>query len=144
MYISDKRWSKFRQELIPILFISCIQIWWSFRFFPIMRLGAPWNMILGTIGSVVGVAAILYQFSSEIKPVRLFNFDFLDEAPQPLGSILKNIGRVGLVLVFHLTMIFMWYVKLYNMPDMYYVIQYVYCMIYFTLLYRVRNRNLLE
>ena len=45
MNIFEGRWDQFKQELFSILFLSLLQIWWSFNCPIFVRLGTPLRLL---------------------------------------------------------------------------------------------------
>jgi len=141
MNIFEKeRWSKFKQELIPIIYVSTFQIWWNFNFPPIIRLGTPWSTVLGLSLSIVITFVYIFTFSFADKYASQFNLEYLDGAPEPYGPILKKIERIGLIAIAHISMFFVWYNDLYGMSNIYYALCYAYCLTGFVLMARAINR----
>jgi hypothetical protein len=139
MNILAERRSKFRQELIPIIYVSIFQIWLNFNFPAFIRLGSPWNSIISLIMSIACIIIYIFIFSYADTYASYVNLEYLDEAQNP--STLKNIERGGLLIVAHIGLFFAWHKNLYSMADMLYVLCYVHCFIAFILLYRAVNRK---
>lgn len=100
MYIRDRRVAKFKQELIPIICLSIIQIWWSFKFPVFERLGAPWHTLAAIIVSIAGITAIVYLLSGADKYTSQFNLEYLDGAPN--ASFLKKLEKILLLSLLRL------------------------------------------
>ncbi len=141
MNIFEGRWSKIKQELLPIIYLSVIQIWWSFNFPLYARAGAPWTTILGVGMSILGVVMYAIIFSSPQKFVTYLKFDQIDEALL-YGHIIKKFMRLWMVIVGFLTMLIMWYKNVYHMPSVYYVLIYIHFTVFYILLFRAANREM--
>ena len=142
MNIFEGRWSKFKQELPSIIFLSIIQIWCVFNFPLFIRLGSPWSVIFSVFVSVISVIVCIYMFSFSDKYALLINLDYLNNAPY--GHILKNITRIWFItiaMIAHVVMFVVWYKDFYHMPSIYYAIAYIYCVMFFVLLFRAAKRN---
>jgi hypothetical protein len=138
MYIQDRRVAKFMQELTPIICLSIVQIWWSFKFPAFEKLGAPWHTLAAIIVSIAGITVIVYLLSGADKYTSQFNLEYLDGAPN--ASFLKKLEKILLLSVVTIGMLFAWYNDFYNMPGIYYMIQYAYCIVLFIALYRAAYR----
>ena len=66
------------------------------------------------------------------KYVPQINLEWLDDAPNSL--LLKEIFKIIMILVFHLGLFYFWYIDFYGMPDIFYAISYVHCIIAFMLM----------
>lgn len=131
-------WPKFKQELLPILFLSLVQIWWNFNFPFFMRLGTPWNSMTAICSSIVSTALIIYAFSCVKGYPRRFNGDGLEK--EPYDFIFKNIDRICFAIVANTGMFFIWYNDVYSMSNLQYFLFYAYGFIMFALLHRAMNR----
>ena len=131
------RWSKFKQELMPIIFVSAIQIWWSFNL-PATRLEDSFGVFLALIRSIVGVLSTIYIFSFADTFSPYFNLDYLNEAPY--SSIFKEVETAILVAIAHLIMFYVWYKDFYHVSNALYVLAYIGCLITFLLFYRAIHR----
>ena len=78
MNMFEGRWPKFKQELLPIIFISTIHIWWCFHFPAYIRLGSPWSTICEVGMSIAGVIAFAFMFSFPEKIAPYLKFDQID------------------------------------------------------------------
>ncbi len=132
MNIFEGRWDQFKQELFSILFLSFLQIWWSFNCPIFVRLGAPLSTIVSTSLSIVGIFLCFLIFVFPEKYVPRINLEWLDDAPNSL--LLKEIFKIIMILVFHLGLFYFWYIDFYRMPDIFYAISYVHCVIAFMLM----------
>ncbi len=79
--ISQERWAKFRQELIPMVLLSTVQVWWCFNFPAFIRLGSPLNTIVSLISSILSVFLYFFIFSSADNYAPYSNLEYLDEVP---------------------------------------------------------------
>ncbi len=133
------RWSKFREELLPILYVSAIQVWWLFNFSPkFMRLGSPWNVILITIQTITAISTTIFAFSFADKLPRFINLEYLDAFPH--AQTFKMIQRMCLLASFVIGVFFVWYKDFYGMSNMGYFLLYSFWIITFILLYRAAYR----
>lgn len=139
MNISQERLSKFKQELIPILYLSIVQIWWSFNFPPFIKLGAPWNTMLGVIISIVCILLYMYMFTYADTYAPMFNLGYSPKLDR-IGRIYKNIERAWIIAIAHISLFIVWYNDLYGMSNAYYVFCYVNLIITFVLMARAVNR----
>ena len=140
MNISEEHLSKFRQELPTIIFISTIHVWLCFNFPAYMRLGFPWSTIVAVAMSIFGITAYVIMFSSPRKFVSCLNFDQIDETLFG-GRILKKIMPIWIIIVYHVTMLVMWYRNFYHMPSIYYAILYIYSVAIYILLFKAASRK---
>ena len=140
MKISVERWSKFKQELLTIIFISTLHIWWCFNFPAYIRLGFPWNTMLSVAMSIFGIVAYVIIFSSPQKFVSCLKFDPIDESLF-FGLIIKKIMRVWILVVYHISILIIWYKDFYRMPSIYYMLLYIYYLTFFILLFRAAYRQ---
>jgi hypothetical protein len=126
MNLSGKRWSKFKQELIPIIYLSILNTVWSFNLSPLtMRLTSPWNTLLATIMSITGAIAVAYgfTFANTLAPYLDPPLHHLDAAPY--SETLKKIHRIGLVVAAHLVFLICCYKDPYRMSSAHYATSYV-------------------
>ena len=138
MNILNERWSKFKQELLPILYLSAIQIWWSFNNPAYMRLNSPWNTIVSTMISIVGIACVVVSFSFADKFSPFPNLDYLIDAP--FGRISKKIKAILYIAVSHISILFVWYKDFYHASNDYYAITYIFMVLVLALLYQAKHR----
>lgn len=140
--ISQERWAKFRQELIPMVLLSTIQVWWCFNFPAFIRLGSPLNTIVSLISSIISVLLCFFIFSSTDNYAPYSNLEYLDEVPISHRHIFKNIIRISFATIFNLGIFFAWYNNLYGMSNFYYAFSYIYFLIAIALMARAANRRL--
>jgi len=138
--ISEKVWSKFKQELIPILFLSGIQIWWSFNFPIIVRSGDYWNSVLALSSSILGVAAIVFVFSTANDYVPYAKLDHVDDINVG-GASFKKVSRIMIVSIFLIGMFILWYTDFYGMSHLHYLFHVSYSFLMLGLLYRAIFRG---
>lgn len=138
MILDKRRRSKFKQELLPILYLSIMQVLWSFNHPVLKRLDGFWNTLFSVVLSIVGILGIVITFTFADILAPQFNLEYLDE--MPYSHILKNIQKTVLIFIFHMTIFWMWYKKILNLPDIYYVFCYVHFIIAFALLIRAIKR----
>jgi hypothetical protein len=135
--IPDKRWSKFKQELIPIIYLSILNIVGSFKLSPItMKLTSPWNTILATFMSIAGTIAIAYgfTFADTFAPYLNPELHHLDNIPY--SATLKKIHRIGLIVAVHLVFLIFWYKDPYGMSTANHAAGYVIRLTSWLLFYR--------
>jgi uncharacterized membrane protein len=142
MNLSDKRWSKFKQELIPIIYLSILQTGWNFNRPLIMRFKSPWSIILATIMSIVGIMVTAYGFTFADTFAPYFNLHHLDAAPY--SETLKKIHRTSLIIVVHIILFVAWYKDFYRMSSVHYAISYVICLTTCILFYRAMRSEPIE
>ncbi len=128
------RWPKFKQELIPIVCLSIIQIWLNFNFPFFGRWEAPWDTLLTINACVIGVIGLVYLFSFADK-------HFTWHKLPPNAHVVRKIERTLPIIMFHFAWFFMWYKDSHNMPNIYYPLIYLNCLLMFALLYRAANRS---
>ena len=133
----NARWAKFKQELVPIIYVSVVQIWWSFNIQAI-RLEAPWNTVWAVINSVIGIICTIFMFSFADTFAPYFNLNYLNEFPY--GSILKKIEKAILIIVVHIVLFFIWYYDICHVSNAHYVLAYIGCLITFISFYRAIHR----
>ena len=135
----NKHWSKFKQELLPIVYVSAIQIWFLFNFPPrFMRLGSPWNVILITLQIIIAVSCTIFIFSFADKLEPFISLKYLDAFPH--AQTFKMIQRIWLLAIFVIGAFFVWYKDFYGMSNMGYLLLYSFWIITFILLYRAAYR----
>lgn len=127
-----------KQELIPLLYISIIQIWWNFNFPAFKRLGSPLNTLVGIGMSIISTIAYISIFIFPEKHAPSFNLEYLNNAPNK--SFLKQIHRIALTLFLFCTMFVFWYKDLYQMSNTYYILCYVHWIIVFLLIAHTISR----
>jgi hypothetical protein len=133
----DERWAKFKQELLPIIYVSVVQIWWCFNLQAI-RLEAPWNTVLAVNMSIVTVVGTIFMFSFADTFAPYFNLNYLNECPY--GSILKKIEKIIFIALGHVFMFFVWYKDIWHVSNAHYVLAYIGYLITFISLYRAIYR----
>ncbi len=137
MHKLDVRWAKFKQELLPIIYVSVVQIWWCFNLQAI-RLEAPWNTVWAVSMSIATVVGTIFMFSFADIFAPHFNLNYRNE--DPYGSILKKIRAATFIIVFHIILFFVWYKNLYHVSNAHYVLAYIGCLIMFISHYRAIHR----
>jgi hypothetical protein len=137
MNLSNKRWPKFKQELIPIIYISILNTIANFKLSPFtMKLASPWNIILGTVVSVLGAIIIAYGFTfADIWGPRFAVYPpSFDEGPYQ--EVFKKIYRSIPIAVAHIGFFICWYKDYNRMSNAHYAADYVICITSWILLYR--------
>jgi hypothetical protein len=134
--LSDKRWSKFKQELIPIIYLSILQTVWNFNLPLIMKFKSPWSIILATIMSVLGAIIIAYSFTFADTFATHFNPELQHLDNIPYSELLKKLHRITPVAVFHVVLFIFWYKNPYGMSNAQHAAQYVIRLTSWILLYR--------
>ena len=127
----DKRWSRFKQELPSIIFLSAIQIWWCFNWPIFIRLGAPWSTILAVSMSIIGVIVIIFLFSSMDTIARGFN---------KLAPANKKFIITTQIIVFSVGMLLLWYMDLFGISNIQYALFFAAYFLTFVLIYRAMYR----
>lgn len=131
MNISKYHWAKFKQELIPLVFLSTLNIWWIFNFPPYIQLGNPWTTIVRIIACIIVTMLYLFLFVFANQKTSMFYSEY------PYG----NFSRIMNILTFHLVFFFAWYKNMYTLSNLYYVLLYISILITFTLIARAANRQ---
>ncbi len=139
MNISQERWSKFKQELLTIIFISTIHIWWIFNFPAYMRLGSFYTNILGICMGIFGVILYAFIFSYPKKCVACLKFEQIDT--ELCGYTFKKVMRILIAAFVAILLLILWYKDFYRMPSIYYILLYIYYVTFFVLLFRAANRQ---
>ena len=139
MTVLDGRWAKFKQELLPILYVSIIQVWWFFKFPPtFMQVATPWNTVLMIIQSIIGISCTIFVFSFADNRLVLFNLAHLDAFPH--AQVLKKIQRTIFIAAIVIGALLAWYKDFYGMSNLAYLLLYSFWIITFILLYRAAYR----
>lgn len=131
------RWSKFKQELPSILYLSVTQIWWNFQFPAIIRLGTPSSTIISITLSVLTTCFYIILFLDRDKYAAQMDCDFLINNSISYRSFSKWIMLTAACF----TMLFVWYIDFYHMSNMFYALFYTHCFIAFVLFYRAVYRE---
>ncbi|MDR3551022.1 MAG: hypothetical protein P4L31_06430 [Candidatus Babeliales bacterium] len=139
MNISQERLSKFKQELVPIIYLSMVQVWWSFNFPAFTRLAAPWSTMLSVIMSVVSIVLCIYIFTYADTYAPMFNLRYSPNLDR-IGRIYRNIERISIMAIFFIIMFIVWYNDLYGMSNKNYAFCYANMIITFALMARAANR----
>lgn len=136
--IKKNYWLKFKQELVPIVFLSTLHVWWCFNFPAFIRLGNPWGTLLSVIMTIVGVFLCIYilTFTDICRPI--LSLDYLDKDPD--GPALKIITRISSIIIAHLGIFFVWYNNLYGMSNIHYAFAYFNFLMIAVLQNRAANR----
>lgn len=127
MNILGERLPKIKQEVIPIVCLSIIQIWWSLTCPVFVRLGVFWWLLAAINSIAVGIFSIVWAFSKPDRFVSLFD----------------NVKSILLIISVNMGTITAWYYDYLKVSNIYYVMQIVFVCLAFALLYRAANRNLL-
>lgn len=138
MNIFEGRLSQLKQELLPLLYLSLVQIWWNFNFPAFVRLGNPLSYIVSVSMSIISTLAFISVFLFPEKYAPSFNFEYLDAAPN--ASILKKIHSIWLIIVINFSMFFLWYKDFYGMSNTYYILCYTHWIITFVLIAQAIDR----
>lgn len=128
-----------KHNIVEIVSLSIIQVWFSFWFPVYTRLGAPLNLIASSLVSIVGIACIIYLFSCPQEMIfSLFHLRSLEDIPRK--ERYRSISIMWSFVVFHVVMLFIWYVDACAMNGIYYLIFYFYWILLLFLLYRASNK----
>lgn len=138
---SEKRWLNFKHELPSVLYLCIIQIVLNFTFPPFSRLEFHLSTIFPTILSITTTCCYFYTFLYADKFISSINLEYLDEAPDNLKYIFKNMERIGFIVIIHLGMFLAWYYNIHNISGIYYIIYYLHSLVACILIYRAVKRS---
>ena len=133
---TNKHYLKFKQELPSIILISILQTWWNFNFPPFIRLGQPWSFIASLTATIFCITACTYMFSHADKYAKAFSLDYLDEAPEPLGSNLKLFSKIAAPIIPLTIFWYLWQIDYYRMSNLHYAGMYSCTFLMFILFYK--------
>jgi len=117
--ISEKHWTRFKQELPAILYLSGMQIWHNFNF-PFLIWTGFWGQ---TIASVLGIALCTLLFVNAREWfVPFFDEWFIDEVPdKKLRFKFKITHRIIIGFFIALEWWYMWYKNWWNVSTSHFV-----------------------
>ncbi len=121
-----ERWPKFKQELLPIVFLSLFQIWLNINY---EFYGYPLNTLSTIYACVFGVIAFALLFS------------FADKTFLKLSPNAPIAGKISLITTLTIIVMFMRHPSLYDTPTTYYVLVWSYRILVGALWYRAANRQ---
>jgi len=119
---------------MPILGLSIFQVWWTFNFPAVMRMGSFCAAAL----TIISILGNIWMFSDAHRFRPFFDLETFDDAPH--AQLLKDRMRGGLLIMVHAVLLYVWYIDFHRMPDFYYVIWYAQCFVTFVLFYRAVYR----
>ena len=135
----DGRWSKFKQELLPIVYVSVIQLWWLYKFPPtFLQVGAPWDAVILLGQSVTAIICTVFVFSYADKLKPFANLEYINSFPHL--QTFKTIQRASLLIAAIIGAFFLWYKDIYHMSNTAYILLYLFWGFTFALLYRAAYR----
>jgi hypothetical protein len=135
MNIFKECWPKFKQELVPIVYLSTVQVWMILNFPLYVKMGSFWMASI-SIASVILCVAL---FSSIDKYAHCFDLSYLDHIPN--GQLLKTIQKAIIIGSCLIGMFFIWYKNLYGLPNAGYALLYIHFFIAFVLIKRAAERS---
>ncbi len=136
-------WPKLRQELVPIIFLSMSHVWWTFNFPAYIRLGSPWNIIVSLYISGISIVSYIIAFSTANRCASYLSLDSFDDLPEAhiYSDFFKKLTRGSIVAIALITILFLWRIDFYGMPDLYYAAFYTHIIATFALWYRAVYRK---
>lgn len=136
-----ERWPKLKQELVPLVLLSTIQVWWNFNFSLFVKLGTPWSTIVSIATSIMGTLVYVYVFAyADI----IFGNDDSDYTMPPYAEAIqmaKTFQKIIIVGIVSFAMAYIWHKNLYSMSNLYYALFYTYCILGFVLIWRASHRK---
>lgn len=106
-----------------------------------MRLGKPLSAIVSLGLSILCTLGYIIIFTRVDSFFNLNYLDYLDEAPEPYGVILRDIYKVLLILTNIIAMFVLWYKDYYGMSNTWYALLYTYWLVAFLLIFRAKYRH---
>ena len=136
--IFKEHWPLCKRELPALIFLCIVQTVLNFNFPLYMRLVSPLNIVVAATVSIACMLMCFYIFSSPEKYTPLFEVEFLDDFPNQ--AFFKNIFRSGMLVIYHATFFYMWYLDYHHVYNMWYAIWYAHMITFFILLHRAAGR----
>ena len=118
--------------------MAVIQTALYFTFPPLMNLLKPWNVIIALGLSIITVLMYMDVFKNPDNYFKSLDLDFLNDVS--FGYILKDIHRIGMIVIFHGCIIYAWYKNLYGASDIYYAIYYIHILIIYALIVQAKRK----
>jgi hypothetical protein len=142
MNLPDERWSKFKQELIPIIYLSILHVVWVFNYTSTMRFTSPLSIVLATMASIAGILANVYCFTFADTFAPGLDLPYLDAVPY--SETWKKIHKITVVALLHVGFLIYWYKDYDRMPNAHYVAKYILCLTAWILFYRAMRSKPVE
>lgn len=123
--------SKTKQEVSGLMILSAAQIWLCFNYVPWVKIGGLSSVILPVLASIVTVTFLFYAFSLPEVFGRQLNLEFFDDFPY--SNLCKIVFKVLMQAIFHITILYLWYIDFHRCTNTWYAVWCVHCMASFVL-----------
>jgi len=132
------RWSEFKHEIFPLLYLAIVQTWFNFKFPLFVRLGMPLSVIVCAIMSmsIIFCYCTIFLFPEIYAPH--YNLEWLDDSPDP--EFFKEIYTFCLRIIIWGGFFYFWYTDYYGMSNVNYVFLFVHWFITYMFMVRIMHR----